>query len=992
MRIDRGAAGDSIKIFMNFSKALHSSSEYAMSHPEHRVFSLVVEKSEEMKEASDLESCDTSHTTEYALSEESMLQCSWCIQLSPARHKLLLDEGSVWISAKDAWRYVTNVRFRVRLTNSAFGEWSHTHPSWRVARDCDHELQYLSIRKHDDKKYDPFPLYLSTLGLSKGGQDLTFRDRPHCRDSPDMRRPPTTCAGKATYDCFIDSGVGGCKPCKIKFNLLTDPVSLTILLLICILLFLVLYKLKRTFNRDTRDKIVAYRNIIAKDGSRTIKLMADFLQVVISIPLSYSIPIPDALQQFFAMFQFFNLNVFKFLRIGCVTPMSYYDEVFGLIVIFLVFLMLVFLTYCFGKPSLRNEKIEEEKEENVEMEARKKFRKPTTFEHLQNGGNKKVKGRRRSTLTTALNTVILGHHSTGRHMKFAGKVIERKIGKERAALIRFRSTCLSVIVYVSVLCHMPLTSQLFAFFKCKRVVDEHDIHYYLMSDLSKQCFDEEWTTNAFVIIAAVILYTISVPVILFLALFRKRKKLGDPIVMLEVGFLYMPYKRRWYFWEMVSVTRKLLIINVAVILYEYPVMQAGYGIALSVFFHVAHSHAKAHKDKWIGYLEHVVLLTTFLTLFSTLLLFGLGTHTNEQCPPMFLNASIAEIDERVSCEAMGCRYDGEGTCLQADSEDEPCCFVPKIPFHNEIAQITVVLNVLCFLAMISGMIISIARGIYNVNTVRKGLQREKITKAHAKKEKEEVQNKKKMKNPNEGGGNKDFKVKVVPKDASPNPKGLPLPEKGAVDGGEKKPSKRSNRATGGMSIPKRKTPVIQTANVPLSAEEEAAGQALIAAQLGEGLLSAPRKSVGRQLLEIVEEAKKNEKPNASILTADEDAAGEYLLQQRRALHAVIMRNQAQKYLNTLREDYTSFPIESILSHLRYVMEEGVENDNSKCRFIAVNVFKSQCKLALGIMKLRLVEAQREGHVRAGVANEIKRIISGISAIEEIKTTGEDLFK
>merc|ERR1711991_462851 len=98
--------------------------------------------------------------------------------------------------------------------------------------------------------------------------------------------------------------------------------------------------------------------------------------------------------------------------------------------------------------------------------------------------------------------------------------------------------------------------------------------------------------------------------------------------------------------------------------------------------------------------------------------------------------------------------------------------------------------------MIFGMIISIARGIYNVNTVRKGLEREKKTKAHAKKEKEEMQKKRKEKkkqNPNEGVGNKDFKVKVVPKDASPNPKGLPLPREGAVDG-EKKLSKRSDRA------------------------------------------------------------------------------------------------------------------------------------------------------------------------------------------------------
>ena len=32
--------------------------------------------------------------------------------------------------------------------------------------------------------------------------------------------------------------------------------------------------------------------------------------------------------------------------------------------------------------------------------------------------------------------------------------------------------------------------------------------------------------------------------------------------------------------------------------------------------------------------------------------------------------------------------------------------------------------------------------------------------------------------------------------------------------------------------------------------------------------------------------------------ADEDAAGEYVLQQRRSLHAIVKRDQAEKYLNT----------------------------------------------------------------------------------------------
>jgi len=61
--------------------------------------------------------------------------------------------------------------------------------------------------------------------------------------------------------------------------------------------------------------------------------------------------------------------------------------------------------------------------------------------------------------------------------------------------------------------------------------------------------------------AMIILYPFGIPFTSWVLLFRARNKLDDPRVKLQLGFLYEPYARVCWFWELCVMINKLVLVS-----------------------------------------------------------------------------------------------------------------------------------------------------------------------------------------------------------------------------------------------------------------------------------------------------------------------------------------------------------------------------------------------------------------------------------------------
>jgi len=67
-----------------------------------------------------------------------------------------------------------------------------------------------------------------------------------------------------------------------------------------------------------------------------------------------------------------------------------------------------------------------------------------------------------------------------------------------------------------------------------------------------------------VALPCLILWGIGIPAIVWLLMMREREKLDTKAVQEKFGFLYNGYKRDNFFWEIVIMYRKILMIAIAV--------------------------------------------------------------------------------------------------------------------------------------------------------------------------------------------------------------------------------------------------------------------------------------------------------------------------------------------------------------------------------------------------------------------------------------------
>ncbi len=211
----------------------------------------------------------------------------------------------------------------------------------------------------------------------------------------------------------------------------------------------------------------------------------------------------------------------------------------------------------------------------------------------------------------------LSHAKTTSAMRLAARrrsmVAAAGLGHGRRASGTPASTGLIVSALVgSFLLHLSLTKTSLGTLTCVQLAPGK---YYLLGDFNISCSSEEWTPLAAIGMCGLLLYGVGIPFSSWALLWKHRDDLRIARIKARYGFLYMQYKPRAWYWESVTLMRKVGLAVIAVLLATQGTgVQVMCSIALLVGSLVVHLIALPHVDERLNMLEAGSLAVAVATL------------------------------------------------------------------------------------------------------------------------------------------------------------------------------------------------------------------------------------------------------------------------------------------------------------------------------------------------------------------------------------------
>jgi hypothetical protein len=186
---------------------------------------------------------------------------------------------------------------------------------------------------------------------------------------------------------------------------------------------------------------------------------------------------------------------------------------------------------------------------------------------------------------------------------------------------RLKNVYATTVIVCLFLIHPLITQQGFYMLSCKSLGTDDD--KYLIADLSQKCYTaKHYTWLLLVGIPMLMLFTVGIPVSAFYLLRANEAKLqSDEQTRMRLSFLYNGYEQKWYWWELVVVARKVLLVSLAVFFSDAPHVQSLLAVLLVTGALMLHVYAAPFRNPTMTKMEFFSLATTFITFFCGQFLF-----------------------------------------------------------------------------------------------------------------------------------------------------------------------------------------------------------------------------------------------------------------------------------------------------------------------------------------------------------------------------------
>ncbi len=193
-----------------------------------------------------------------------------------------------------------------------------------------------------------------------------------------------------------------------------------------------------------------------------------------------------------------------------------------------------------------------------------------------------------------------------------GTIISRPYQAPYSDVLNLAVLATMIILFMT---HPTVSRQVMDIFNCK----EMDGQSYLVADLTIKCDDPLyifWRQVCFIILFT---FCLGVPVYGFVLLTMLRKRLNLPSTRQRLGFLYIGLREERYYWELVTIIRKLGVVYCVVFINKNSVQQVFASIWLVQFSILGHLIFRPFQAALAHRLELASLVSGFITLMIGLM-------------------------------------------------------------------------------------------------------------------------------------------------------------------------------------------------------------------------------------------------------------------------------------------------------------------------------------------------------------------------------------
>eukprot|EP00163_Fabomonas_tropica_P010645 TRINITY_DN2086_c0_g1_i1.p1 TRINITY_DN2086_c0_g1~~TRINITY_DN2086_c0_g1_i1.p1 ORF type:complete len:1586 (-),score=452.98 TRINITY_DN2086_c0_g1_i1:190-4947(-) len=177
-------------------------------------------------------------------------------------------------------------------------------------------------------------------------------------------------------------------------------------------------------------------------------------------------------------------------------------------------------------------------------------------------------------------------------------------------------TCNAFCLFV-LLVYVPVLAKILQFFDCTTNLDGS---ITLDAEVQVLCWEGRHTKYLPLACVALAGYGIGIPLTFWMIL--RKKNFFDPVFLMRFGTLYDKYDREYYYWELVNLLRKVILVAASLFFTNLVFGQLIFALFMAFGILVWQSFAEPYREQKDNRLDFSLMLANLLLLFAAFLFFA----------------------------------------------------------------------------------------------------------------------------------------------------------------------------------------------------------------------------------------------------------------------------------------------------------------------------------------------------------------------------------
>ena len=387
------------------------------------------------------------------------------------------------------------------------------------------------------------------------------------------------------------SGVGPCVQCTASNHAVQTIAVFGILVFIVIFIMILKTKMKRQLRRVKS---------LYLDVLRIMSITISFYQIATSLTTTApTVPWPQDLVKYYDAFQFINIDVLDMAGIACGTRVTHADKLYFSSVTIFALIFAGIGTYMFIsfkqesalQSAIKNgellqvwkialekgfDLIDNDESNSVDaVELAELLQIVHSHEHEQDakalarqfGEGKSGKMKRARDESNGL-ILASGKGGTMSRAQFIESMLTHPVfnssEEQQVNLVRWTNHVAAYTgsmgspAQLAFIFHAPISKTAFQWLNCRWV----GTRAYVQADFGTECYTEAYNRTTVLAILVILLFSLGLPLLLGVCLYRSRETLHTPRVKARIGWLYSRNNVGCEWWQLHELARKLLLCSV----------------------------------------------------------------------------------------------------------------------------------------------------------------------------------------------------------------------------------------------------------------------------------------------------------------------------------------------------------------------------------------------------------------------------------------------